>query len=222
MSHCFIVIFCNCNNSTVTPGVFSSFSLPYRKVINLLPVFSINHLQEEIRVDVKCFSAFLLVGIHQGHACWTQVSALECIWLLECKLSPTPTQHLCHHKRCQFWWVVSYGNGTIYLGWWGVHTMFCWNTCACLLTTTQNFHILPVPFPTPPTLKVHSQGHPCVLIDDVGDTDSRDDLQQVGGNSSIKSCHALPGHNVVNQGQHGGFGGSFLWNWEIHFSLRCI
>lgn len=71
-------------------------------------------------------------------------------------------------------------------------------------------HILPVPFPTPPTLKVHSQEHPSVLIDDVGDADSGDDLQQVGGNSSIKSCHTLPGHNVVNQGQHGGFWGSFL------------
>lgn len=36
--------------------------------------------------------------------------------------------------------------------------------------------ISPVPFPTPPTLKVHSQEHPCVLIDDVGDADSGDDL----------------------------------------------
>lgn len=82
--------------------------------------------------------------------------------------------------------------------------------CMLVYSHPKLVRILPIPFPTPPTLKVHSQGHPRVLIDDVGDADSRNDLQQVGGNSSIKSCHALPGHNVVNQGQHGGFWRSFL------------
>lgn len=50
---------------------------------------------------------------------------------------------------------------------------------------------LPLPFPTLPTLNVHSQNYPRVFIDDIGHADSRDDLQQVGGNSSIKSGHTL-------------------------------
>lgn len=73
---------------------------------------------------------------------------------------------------------------------------------------------LPIPFPTPPTLNVHTQGNPCVFIDDIGHADSWDDFQQVWGNASIKSGHTLLGHNVAEQGQHGGFGGSFHWNWK--------
>lgn len=69
--------------------------------------------------------------------------------------------------------------------------------------------LLPVPFATPPTLKVHSQDYPCVFVDHIGHADSWDDLQQVGGNSSIESGHTLLGHDVPEQGQHGGFRGSF-------------
>lgn len=79
---------------------------------------------------------------------------------------------------------------------------------------------LPLPFPTPPTLNVHSQGYPRVFIDDVGHADSRDDLQQVRGNSSIKSGYTLLGNDGVKQGQHGGFRGSLHWRWGDEKKMR--
>lgn len=85
-----------------------------------------------------------------------------------------------------------------------------------------------LPFPTPPTLDVHSQEYPCVFVDHIGQTDGWDDFQQVRGDSSIKSGHTLLGHDVVEQDQHGGFRGSLHWNWwgrktsyyRCHKSLR--
>lgn len=73
---------------------------------------------------------------------------------------------------------------------------------------------LPLLFPTPPTLNVHSQHYPCVFVDDVGDADSGDDFQQIGGNPSIKSSHTLLGHDVVKQGQHGRFRVSLHRSWR--------
>ena len=67
---------------------------------------------------------------------------------------------------------------------------------------------LPLPFPSPPPVNVHSQGYPCVFIDNIGHAHSWDNFQKVGGNSSIKSSNALLGHNVVKQRQHGEFRGS--------------
>lgn len=87
------------------------------------------------------------------------------------------------------------------------------------------FFLLPLPFPSPPTLNVHSQDYPRVFVRDVGHADSRDDFQQVGGNSSIKSGHALLGHDVVNQGQHGRLRGSLHWSWverkEMNSGKSC-
>ena len=73
--------------------------------------------------------------------------------------------------------------------------------------------LLSLPFRSPPTLNLHSQHYPRVFVDDVGHAHSRDDFQQVGGNSSIKSSDAFLGHNVAKQGQHGEFGSSLHWSW---------
>lgn len=56
--------------------VCSSFLLPYGKLTSPLPVISINHLQEEIRMHVTCFHTFVLVDFQPVHACWTEVSWL--------------------------------------------------------------------------------------------------------------------------------------------------
>lgn len=57
-------------------------------------------------------------------------------------------------------------------------------------------------FSTLPTLHVHSQEDPGVLIGHEGDGDSRDYFQQVGGYPPVKSGHALPGHDVSEQVRH--------------------
>lgn len=73
--------------------------------------------------------------------------------------------------------------------------------------------VLPLPSTSTPTLNVHSKGYPRIFVGHIGHADSRDDLQQVGGNSSVKSSYTLLHHNAVNQGRHGRLRGSLHWGW---------